>query len=376
MRLRIKNVTAIPLRIPFSAPFTIAAPHEQTRDHIDVVLVQIDTNESLSGIGETQAWRRQASSEVLLNLVRVIEEIFKPILVGRNPLEISGLLHELNATVYNSLYAQAAIGDALYDLAGKIFNVPVCELLGGRCRDKIQVGLPLSISSSTDAMLQKARQAYEQGYRHLRVKIGMDSAHDVANVRRLRQEFGDKVVLRADANGGMYYDQALPLLKKLEEFDLDIVEQPVPAWDLDSMALLARTVSIPISADESVSTDSSLIEIVKRRAASIIQTKVGKNGGIHYTRKLWTIADAAGIGIFPGNHPATSIATASVAHLCAAWPSLRLVGDFQAGACDMLAADVVKSPLTIRDGYVIVPDRPGLGMELDQEKVRKFRVTE
>jgi muconate cycloisomerase len=369
-------VTAIPLRIPFSAPFTIAAPHEQTRDHIDVMLVQIDTNEGVSGIGETQAWRRQASSEVLLNLVRVVEEIFKPILMGRNPLEISGLLHELNCTVYNSLYAQAAVGDALYDLVAKAFNLPVCELLGGRCRGKIQVGLPLSISSSTEAMLEKARQAYAQGYRHLRVKIGMDPVLDVANVRQLRQEFGDKIVLRADANGGMHHDQALPLLKKLEAFDLDIVEQPVPAWDLDSMALLARTVNIPLSADESVSTDTSLIEIIKRRAASIIQTKVGKNGGIHYTRKLWTIADAAGIGIFPGNHPATSIAAASVAHLCAAWPSLRIVGDFQAGACDMLGADIVKSPLEVHDGYVIVPDGPGLGMELDQEKIRKFRVTD
>ena len=376
MSVRIQNVTALPLRIPFSAPFTIAAPHEQTRDHVDVMLVQIDTNEGVSGIGETQAWRRQASSEVLLNLVRVVEEIFRPILLGRNPLEIAGLLHELNGTVYNSLYAQAAVGDALYDLAGKILNVPVCELLGGRCRDKIRVGLPLSINSNTDAMVQKARQAYDQGYRHLRVKIGMDPLVDVANVRRLRQEFGDTIVLRADANGGMYYEQALPLLKKLEAFDLDIVEQPVPMWDLDGMALLARSVAIPISADESLSTDTSLIEIIKRRAASIMQTKVGKNGGIHYTRKLWAIADAAGIGIFPGNHPATSIATASVAHLCAAWPSLRLVGDFQAGACDMLGADVVKSPIVVRDGFVIVPDGPGLGMELDPEKVRKFRVTE
>lgn len=372
--MRITRVEVIPLRIPFAAPFTIAAPHEPTRDHLDDLVVKIETDDGLVGIGETQAWRRQGSSEILLNLIRVIKEVFEPILIGRSPFDINSIMFELNSAVYNSLYAQAAVGDALYDLMGKYKNVPVYELLGGKCRDEIRVGIALSITSSPQLMLEKANWMYEQGYRHLRVKIGIDPVHDVRNVKCLRDHFGDKVVLRADANGGMYFEQALPLLKKLEEFDLDVVEQPVPLWDLDGMAELNHRVNIPISADESLSTDHSLMEIIRKRAASIIQTKTGKNGGIHYSRKLWTIAEAAGISVFPGNHPSTSIAGASVAHLCASWPALRTVGDFQTGCLDMLGYDIVKQPLKFKDGCVIVPEGPGLGMELDEEKVAQFRL--
>ena len=371
--MKIRSVETIPLRIPFNEAFTIAAPYEQKREHIDILIVRILTDEGgLYGIGETQAWRRQGSSEVLPNLVRVVRDIFEPILLGRSPLDISSIMHDLNATVYNSLYAQAAIGDALYDIMGKAFNLPVCKLLGGKCRDFIRVGLALSIASPAE-ILDKAKWAFEQGYRHLRVKIGMDPTADLENVRLLREHFGDKIVLRVDANGGMHFEQALQLLKKLEAYDLDIAEQPVPLWDLDGLTELNRRINIPISADESLSTEHSLLEIIKKRAASIVQTKVGKNGGIHYSRRLWTIAEAAGIGVFPGNHPATSVAVASVAHLCASWPVLRIVGDFQSGASDLITSDIVKSPLKVDKGYIRVPEGPGLGVELDEDKLAQFR---
>jgi L-alanine-DL-glutamate epimerase-like enolase superfamily enzyme len=372
-KARIRKIETIPLRIPFAAPFTIAAPHEPKREHIDVLIVRVFTDLGLYGIGETQAWRRQGSSEVIQNLAGLINEIFTPLLMGRSPLAIASILHDLNAAVYNSLYAQAAIGDALYDLAGKLFNVPVYELIGGKCRDSIRVGIPLSITSS-DLLLEKTQKMVELGYRHIRVKIGMDPEADFAHIKLLRDHFGDGITLRADANGGMHFEQALLLLKKIEDFGLDIVEQPVPMWDLEGLAALSRSVRIPISADESLTTDHSLVEIIKKRAASIIQTKVGKNGGLYYTRKLWTVADAAEIGIFPGNHPCTSIAASSVTHLCASWPELRIVGDFQAGPCDMLSSDIVKNPLVVENGYVKVPEGPGLGMELDDYKVGQFRL--
>ena len=248
------------------------------------------------------------------------------------------------------------------------------DLLGGKCRETVRVGLALGITSPPEAMIERAEAAYQEGYRHIRIKIGMDPAVDVENIRRVREHFGDKVVLRADANGGMTPSDALRLLKKLEAFDLDIVEQPVPGWDLEGMAAICRAVAIPISADESLTTDHSLVEIVRRQAAGIIQTKTGKNGGIYYTRKLWEIADAAGIGIFPGNHPSTSVATASVAHLCAAWPALPVVGDFQTGLCDMLATDIATTPLCVEDGCVQIPAGPGLGIELDEDKLKRFRL--
>jgi muconate cycloisomerase len=370
----IREIETIPVRVPFSSSFTIAAPHSPKRESVDVLLVKIHTNEGVIGIGETQAWRRQGSAEVLENQIHSIKTLFAPVMVGKSPFDVAAILAEVNAIAYDSLYVQAALGDALYDLMGKLLNVPVYQLLGGKCRERIPVGHVLSISSSPEAMIEQAQQAYERGYRHLRIKIGIDPQKDVVNVRAMRKHFGDKVVLRADANGGMAYDQALSLLRKLEEYDLDIVEQPVAGWDLAGMASLSRAVRIPLSADESLTTNHSLIKIAEQRAAAIIQTKTGKNGGIHYCRALWQIAHAAGIGIFPGNHPGTSVQTAAVAHLCAAWPHPLLVGDFQIFATDMISADVVTRPAVMKDGHLAIPEGPGLGVEIDEERVKALRL--
>lgn len=373
-KIEIRGIETLPLRVPFKTPYTMAAPYEQTRSHVDVLIVKINTNAGLYGIGETQAWRRQGSSEVLLNLVRVIKELFEPAMIGKSPLNINMIMQELNAIVYNSLYAQAAIGDALYDLAGKIFNVPLYELMGGKCRDSIEVGTDLGAFTSAKEMLNRAERSFERGYRFLRIKIGMDPKKEINYIKMLRKHFGDKIKLGIDASGSMHFEQALQFLKKVEDYDLCLAEQPVPIWDLDGMAALNRSITIPISADESVNSIHSLVEIIKKRAASIIQTKTGKNGGLYYCRKLWTIAEAADIAVYPGNHITTSVSAASVAHLCASWPSLRLAGDFQVGPCDIISMDVVKSSIVFKNGSIKVPQGPGLGMELDYDKINKLRV--
>ena len=107
------------------------------------------------------------------------------------------------------------------------------------------------------------------------------------NVAALRQRLGDDVIIRVDANAGMTFDSALALLNKLEPYGIDAAEQVLPIWDLEGMADLARRIAIPLMADESVATDYDLIEIIKRRAANAIHTKVAKNGGLWGTRKLW-----------------------------------------------------------------------------------------
>jgi len=370
----IRQVEVIPVRIPFNSSFTIATSHSPTRESVDVLIVRVHSSEGVVGVGETQAWRRQGSSEVLENLAHLVTSLFEPALVGRSPFDVASIMSDLNAIAYNSLYAQAAVGDALYDLMGKLLDKPVHELIGGRSRDRIPVGFVASIMSSRDAMIDQIQAAYEKGYRHIRVKIGLDAEHDLENIRHLREHFGNKIVLRADANGGMSYETALPLLRKLEKYALEYVEQPVPGWDLEGMADLARNTGVVLSADESLTTDHSLIEIIRRRAAAMIQTKTGKNGGIHYTRQLWTIAHAGGIGIFPGNHPGTSIHTLSVAHLCAAWPHPLITGDFQQFSVEEITQDVVKYPVKVKDGYIEVPMAPGLGLELDEDRLRHLRI--
>ena len=128
-----------------------------------------------------------------------------------------------------------------------------------------------------------------------------------------------------------------------------------------------------LSADESVTSAQSLVEVAKRGAARVFQSKTAKNGGLHYIRRLWSLAETLGIGIFPGNHPSTGLNVAAVAHLAAAWPGELLVGDFQTGCDDMIAEDILQEPVRIAGGKVTVPQGPGFGVQLDEAKLRKFR---
>ena len=172
----------------------------------------------------------------------------------------------------------------------------------------------------------------------------------------------------------MNYEGALQTLKRLEPFNLELVEQPVPIWDVDGLAAISRDFAMPIVADESVSDDHDLVEIIRKRAATGFQTKIGKNGGIYYIRKMFTLASAAGLSLYPGNHPTTSIATAAILHLCAAWPEPIKPGNVATGINSSLADDIVVESIKVKNAEAYIPNGPGLGVELDEDKVKKYTI--
>ena len=214
------------------------------------------------------------------------------------------------------------------------------QLLGGKCRDTVHSCAVLFMMPTFEETLAGADRFYARGFRSFVVKVGVDLKTDVDLVRAVRERLGDEVAIRVDANAGMGFDDALRLLRKIEPYGIDAAEQLLEIWDIDGMAELARRVDIPMITDECVATDRDLIAVIRKRAASIVQTKVAKNGGIWGTRRLWEIADAAGLRICPGNHPGTSICVRSVTHLAAAWPGSLLDGPYTVGTLN-LAEDVV-----------------------------------
>lgn len=366
----ITAVESIPIVVPFAVPFKIASG--AARPVSEAVIVRIHTDQGVSGIGETQAWRRQGSVETLKSLKCAIDDHLAPRVAGRSPFDMAAIMADLDEALYSSLYAKAAISDALYDLQGKLLDVPVYVLLGGKCRDRVGACAVLMIKDQIEETLKNAQTFHERGFRSFTIKVGVDPKSDLINVRELRKRFPD-TILRVDANAVMGYDDALTLLKKIEPYDIDAAEQMIALWDVDGMASLARHVSIPLMADECVSSDHDLLRVIKARAATVMQSKVAKNGGIWHSRKLWIIAEAAGMRIYPGNHPSTSVATASVAHLAAAWAGPLLDGPFAVGISGALGADIVTEPLKVENGAVIVPDGPGLGVTLDEDAIKSMR---
>lgn len=371
LRAKITRVETIPLRIPFRSLHKIAAG--PARAGVDFVVVRLHTDQDVTGIGETQAWRRHGSSETLASITTAIQEHFAPLVIGRSPFDIAAIMHSLEDAIYHSHYAQAAIADALMDIQGKMLGVPLYAMLGGKCRDRVPMCGLLSIKARVEDTIAAAEQLYQSGYRTFVVKTDNDVAADVRAVKAVRERFGGDVAIRIDSNAGMTFDTALELLKKIEPYDIEAAEQLLQIWDLDGAAELARRVDVPLLADESIATDRDLLGVIRKRAANAFQSKVAKNGGLWYTRKLWQLGDAAGMRICPGNHPSTSIATASVAQLAAAWPGPLLEGPFAFGIT-ALTDDIVVDPIRVEGNAAVVPDAPGLGVTLDEEKISRLRL--
>lgn len=365
----IREVELWPLHIPLKNPLQIAVGEQ--RQSIEVVIVRLHTEEGVSGLGETQAWQRQGSNETLAGLVDVLKNQLIPQLIGRSVFDIAKIAQQFDALIYGRLAAKAALLDALYDAQARLLNVPVWQLLGGRARDSIETGAVLTIAQPAQAV-EQAQSFYQQGYRHFSVKVGKDIRRDIQTLAAIRHELGDEIRLLVDANAALEFDDALRLLKGIEPFNVEAAEQPLAAHDLRGLAELASRTPIPLILDESITTQADLLNIIPQRIAHALHTKTAKNGGVWHIRPLWQLAHAAGWRVRPGNHPATSLATLSVAHLATAWPHSLIPSPFTQSVTHDVEGDVVTEPLKVDRAHLTVSDKPGWGVELDIKQLARW----
>lgn len=366
----VRKVEAFPLRIPLTTPLQIAVG--ASRQAVDVLIVRITTEEGVIGLGETQAWRRQGSSETLAGLVEAIEVHLAPRLIGRSAFDIAAVSAAFDDVLDGRLYAKGPLLDALLDIQGHILQLPVYALLGGRARDHVPSCAVLTIRPDRAQTVEDALAFQARGFETFTVKVGKNIDDDVRNVAAVREALGTKARIVVDANGGLGFDDAARLLRRIEPFDIDAAEQPLAQWDFAGLAELARRSAIPLIVDESVGHAHDLLRAVNNRSATGVQTKTAKNGGAWHIRQLWHIAAAAGWRIRPGNHPSASLATLSIAHLALAWPGPLMEGPFASGIDGELAGDVVTQPVRLAGHRLHPSDAPGWGVALDESQLARW----
>jgi muconate cycloisomerase len=259
---------------------------------------------------------------------------------------------------------------ALWDLNGRALGVPVHRLLGGRVRDRVPLSWSLAVADPASEVVE-ARDLVARGHRIFKIKT---AAHplpeDVARVRAIREAVGPAVRLRVDANQGWDRATALRAIRALEPYDLDFVEQPVPRWDLDGLADIARAVTVPIMADESCGSPHEALDLARRGGVSILALKLTKSGGLANTMAIARIAEAAGLGCYVGCMIETSLGTAAYLHAALAAPPVtwgcELFGPL------LLRGDVVREPVRYADGSILALDGPGLGVEVDETALKQW----
>jgi len=368
--------------LPERRPHQMASIKQKQGDY---VIVRIEA-EGAVGFGEATVLKEWGGDfgryygEHPSTTVTLIDELLGPALVGEDALEIEVLLDKLDRTIRGYPYAKASLDIAVHDLVGKALGVPVYQLLGGRYRERIRIAHSLGFMD-TELLLAEVADAIEEGVRTIKLKVGADVSRDTHIVREVRKLVGDDVEITVDANQGWPDARtAIRAVREMEESHVLFVEQPVEG--LRAMSEVARAVDTDVMADESAWSPQDVVDIADAGAANLISIYTTKPGGLRRAAKVAAVAEAFGFACNVNGSAETGVGNAANLHLAAAMKpvSLACVLPVSAPAEQQPTRtvgrfymdDIVAEPFAWKDGAIVVPSGPGLGIEVDDEKVRKY----
>jgi len=351
-------------------------------------IVKVKTDEGITGLGEAPALKEWGGDygvyfgESPKMVMMVIQHYLAPAIEGEDPFNIELVHTKMDVAIKGHPYAKAAIDFALYDIMGKALNLPVYQLLGGLYRRAIPLAHSIGIMAPEKAATEAA-EAVEDGIKTIKLKVGLDPERDVATVREVRRTVGPTIDITVDGNQGYPTAKAaIKVLRRMEEFGVLFVEQPVEG--LAAMATVARALDTPIMADESAWTPQDILRIIEKEAADVISLYPTKPGGLFNAKKVAAVCEAGGLpcnvngsaelGVANAVNLHLSASTKVVTHACV-FPVTTLMGrEVTNIAGRFYVDDIITEPFEYANGNLFVPSRPGLGIELDEEKVERYRI--
>lgn len=358
------TIIDIPFRIPATFSYGVSASQS-------FVIVQMQTDDGIKGLGEAAVlgdgpyWNEETAETV----DALINRYLRPLLLGKDPLNLVPLVETMERTIKGNYFAKAAVEMALLDIVGKALNQPVYNVLGGLYQEYVDLSWTLATGDASSE-IRETRELWHKGHRIFKFKVGFQRLQqDIARIEEWRSEFPEARI-RVDANQGWDEITTLRADAAFRDLDVELIEQPLPRANLDGMSRLRRRMDIPIMADESVCTPADAIMLVRHEAADIFSLKPAKAGGLLSSRKVAAIAEGAGIPCYVGCMRETGIGTAAYAHFAAATPMVSL-------GCElfgplMLTDDIVVNAIQYESGRIRVPGGPGLGVTLDEEKMAHY----
>jgi L-alanine-DL-glutamate epimerase-like enolase superfamily enzyme len=371
--MKITRIKIRAVNIPLIKPYTVSGVG--TLEETQSVVLELYTDQGLKGIGETDP-ELMFTGESQQTVVTVLREHLGPAVIGLNPLDLEALHARMNAVCLHNNFAKAAIDLACHDLWGKGLNVPLFQLFGGCVNPRIDVLWSLG-SDAVEANVKDAVQRIEQGYTTLGLKVGTLSPDvDVNRVREVRKAVGDHVLIRCDANQAWTAGVAIRTIRRMEEYNICMFEQPVPGWDVQGLARVRAAVDTPVAVDEGFCSPRDALKLVKAEAADIFSIKTTKLGGLLPARKAAAIVEAAGHKIFINSMIEMGVSVQSGLNFAVSSPNLFACGQ-ALNSVRRISDDILIDPVVYEGNQILAPfGRPGLGAELDEEKMRKYTIGE
>jgi O-succinylbenzoate synthase len=364
----IERIVLREIRLPLKEPFRISSGVVTDRR---ITLLELFDADGTVGWGECVAGEQpNYSAETIDTAWLAIREWLASRVIGRRFERPAQVFAALDANVCGHNMAKAAIEMGMWDVAAKQAGVPLSKLLGGT-RDRVATGISIGIQASPDALVQRARAAYDAGYRKIKMKI--QPGADVAFVGAVREALGPSVHLMADANSAYTLADANQL-RELDAFDLIMIEQPLSRDDLVRHATLQSYLKTPICLDESITSVERAEDMISLGSGKIINIKPGRVGGFAVSKAIHDLCASRGIPVWCGGMLESGVGRAHNVAL-ASLPNFTLPGDLSPSA-RYWERDIVRPEWTMdADGMVHVPlDRPGIGVDVDMDRVDDLTV--
>ena len=332
-------------------------------------IIFIDTDEGITGLGETSA-----SSAA-------VDEL-KPLLVGQDPFDVNAIERTItmNGHVLTTmghvrtplLNVTGAIDMALWDIMGKATNQPIYKLIGGRFRDRVECRYWMG-DKDPEGVAEEVEKAVERGFRAFKIKIGLNPELDVECVKAAREAAGPRIEIGFDVNGGYSVLDAVRTLRKMERYDPSHVEEPVNSANIRALAYVREHVDVPILCDGPArSTKEQIQELVIQRACDAVHLDLTANGGYLETQRCAAIAEAGDLKVSCHSSPGElGIATAAQLHLVTATPNFLWPVDSAYTKMLPPSEDIITEPFVYQDGTLSAPEGPGLGVEIDEDRLER-----
>jgi L-Ala-D/L-Glu epimerase / N-acetyl-D-glutamate racemase len=359
--VRVVGVAVFRVDLPL-VPFEHASSGPVTA--LQEVVAAVRTDGGVTGYGEVRGNCQYVTGDTPERLAAVASGL-APLLLGASLAELGRVLDRVDRAVVGNSGAKALFDIALHDALARTLGVPVSALLGGRRHDRLPANANLYFAPPDDTARQ-AERAVAEGYRVVKVRVGLGPERDDARLAAVRAVLdrvpgGGEVALAADANGAFPPKEAVLHLRRWERYGLAWIEQPVPAPDFDGLRFVREHASTLVMADESAQGPGAVLELVERQAVDLLHFKLCKAGGFAPLRAMIGIAEAAGVPYMVGQMDEGMLATAAAAHAGAA----SAAHHFELDGNKRVTAQPFAG-LKMDGGALVVPDGPGLGVSVDE----------
>lgn len=367
--MKISGLELFHISIPFARPYRLSKVYG-TIENAHAVIIKLHTDAGIIGLGEADPLN-PFTEETPGTVMAVLRDIAAPHLLGENPARIAAIEQRLDDVMHGNPLAHGAVDMALFDIIGKFHQLPAHAFLGGMLYDHLPLLGPIgSGTPSEDADAIEALS--EQGYRTVMIKMGAQPiAEEIKRMRAAAERFGDRMTIITDANQGWQFKEALQFIEGIGRFAPFMMEQPVPRSDIYAMKKLRERAPCLLSADESLVTADDAAVLIRHRAADAFSIKVSKNGGLSKSLAIARTAATFGMGCLMNSMLEFGITQAASLQLGCTLKNLLNCGHAYMSLLRM-SDDITDFGNNISNAVVTVPDGPGLGVTVDEQKLQKY----